>query len=63
MNKFDKWFKEQFGKLPNPAKLLKVEKKVSDFKSELFLAELERGRLLEIAIQYQAASYAYKLER
>ncbi len=59
MNKFDTWFKAQFGELPNSRKRIEIDCKILEMRTTAnFLAQkIERMKRLEIL--YEGAKKAY----
>ena len=60
---FNKWFKKQYGQLPNQTKEIKLQQQVASQEDKLenlkYLLENER----ELSIAYDAALMAYQLKK
>jgi hypothetical protein len=57
-NDFERWFKKQFGRLPNPEKESKLTQAVMRAAETLRKAKEELAEEEKIAAQYTAALYA-----
>lgn len=57
-SKFDKWFKAQFGRLPDFAATMKQTQRVANLQRELRDAEAWLAALHNIEDKYEAASLA-----
>jgi hypothetical protein len=58
MTKFDAWFKQQFGGLPDESKLQKLQARKTELEGDLFFLNARLIYLIRLSNQYQAARYA-----
>lgn len=58
MNKFEKWFKAQFGGLPNLTKANRLKTQKRNLLQQLAVIDLELENLNKLQVSYTAARYA-----